>query len=79
MEEEERGWGGREGYLEEGTLGSALRAEEILEGPSCRQERGLGGVGTARVGKSQETRLEPQVSPEEPELNPWAMDNWEGG
>lgn len=28
------------------------------------------------LGKVKETRLEPQVSPEEPELNPWATDSW---
>lgn len=36
FQQEERGWGGREGYMEEGTLGSALRSEEVLEDPFCR-------------------------------------------
>lgn len=43
--------GGREGCPEEGTLGSVLRGEEIQEGPSCTQERGLWAIGTARVRK----------------------------
>lgn len=63
--------------MEEGTLGSALRSEEILEDPFCRQEA-WGVLAPLELGKVKETRLEPQVSPEEPELNPWAMDNWVG-
>lgn len=62
--------GGREGCLERETVGSSLRGEEIQEGPSYIQERGLWAFGTARVGRVKKPGWSFQVSPEEPELHP---------
>lgn len=51
LQEEEWGWGGREGCLEEGTLGSALRAKEILRVHRADGKEAWGVLALLELGK----------------------------
>lgn len=51
LQEEEWGWGGREGYLEEGTLGSAFRAKEILRVHLVDGKEAWGVLALLELGK----------------------------